>query len=64
MIPKMAPLASAPTTSAAVDLAVERLRDVGLDCAPGNVDQAKRWFLRNESAPRLRSVAGVGKGER
>jgi hypothetical protein len=64
MIPKMAPLASAPTTSAAVDLAVDRLRAIGLDCAPGNVDQAKRWFLRNESAPKLRIVAGGENGER
>jgi hypothetical protein len=64
MIPKMAPLASAPTTSAAVDLAVERLRAIGLDCQPRDVDQAKRWFLRNESAPKLRIAAGGGKGER
>jgi hypothetical protein len=64
MIPKMAPLASAPTTSAAVDLAVDRLRAVGLDCTAGDVDQAKRWFLRNESAPKLRSVAGGARGER
>jgi hypothetical protein len=60
MIPKMAPLASAATTGAAVDFAVERLRAVGLDCKREDVDQAKRWFLRNESIRKLRSVAGEG----
>jgi hypothetical protein len=58
MIPKMAPLSSAATTGAAVDVAVERLRAIGLDCKREDVDQAKRWFLRNESIRKLRSVAG------
>jgi hypothetical protein len=60
MIPKMAPLASAPTTSAAVDLAVERLRGIGVDCPAELTGPAKRWFLRNAtgSVPPLRKAAG------
>jgi hypothetical protein len=60
MIPHMAPVAAAPTPSAAVDVAVERLRAVGLDVSQLEVVQAKRWFLRNESTAKLR-VAGGGK---
>jgi hypothetical protein len=61
MIPKMAPLASAATTSAAVDLAVERLRAIGIDCPTELTDPAKQWFLRNEAMPQPREAAGGGR---
>jgi hypothetical protein len=61
MMPKMAPLASAATTSAAVDVAVERLRGIGIDCPAELSEPAKQWFRRNESTPRLRKAAGGGK---
>ena len=44
---KMAPLAAAPTTSAAVDIAVERLRAVGTFCPNLVAVRAKQWFQRN-----------------
>jgi hypothetical protein len=62
MIPKMAPLSSAATTSAAVDLAVERLRAIGIDCPAVLTERAKQWFLRSQSMPPLRRVAGGGRG--
>lgn len=64
LMPKMAPVAAAPTTSAAVDVAVERLRAIGLDCSPEEVGRAKHWFLRNESVSKLRAVAGGGRAAR
>jgi hypothetical protein len=57
---RTAPMAAAPTTSDAVDLAVERLRGFGLDCAQQQADGAKGWFLRNVSAPKERRVVGGG----
>ncbi len=51
---RMAPLAAAPTTSAAVDIAVERLRVVGTFCPELEAIRAKQWFQRNESNPRVR----------
>ena len=57
------PLVAAPTSSAAVDVAVERLRAIGLDVPQPEVAQAKRWFLHNASMAKLR-VAGGGKGPR
>ncbi len=65
MIPKMAPLVPAPTTSAAVDIAVERLRAIGLRCASDDVEQSKRWFLRHEFASKRQSVPpAASKGAR
>jgi hypothetical protein len=49
MIPNLAPLVPAPTTGAAVDVAVERLRVIGVDCPKEDSYAAKRWFQRSDS---------------
>ena len=64
MLRAMAPLAAAPTTSTAVDMAVARLRSIGLDVPQQQADQAKRWFLRKESIPKLHRAAEDGRGAR
>lgn len=64
MLRSTAPIAAAPTISAAVDLAVDRLRSNGFALPQLQAEHAKRWFLRKESIPRLRTAAGDGKGAR
>jgi hypothetical protein len=59
MIPNMSPLAPAPTTDAAVDVAIERLRAIGIDCPKEEGYGAKRWFQRSESISKVRTSGGV-----
>jgi hypothetical protein len=63
MIPTMAPLVPAPTTAAAVDVAVERLRAIGIDCTAEEAGHARRWFQQKESMTKLRA-AGSKKAAR
>jgi hypothetical protein len=58
MIASMAPLVPAPTTAAAVDVAVERLRAIGVHCSAEEAGLAKRWFQQNESMTNLRASTG------
>jgi hypothetical protein len=51
-------VATAPTTSAAVDLALEHLRKLGTECPKGTGTRASQWFRRNEGAPSPRGAAG------
>jgi hypothetical protein len=60
MIPNMAPLAPAPTTAAAVDVAVERLRAIGIEYPKDEAHYAKRWFQKSESVTKLRTSGGGG----
>jgi hypothetical protein len=64
MIPTMSPLVPAPTTAAAVDVAVERLRALGIDCTAEEAGHARRWFHQNESMTNLRASAGGKKAAR
>jgi hypothetical protein len=63
MTRNISPFAVAPTSSEAVDVAVERLRAAGIDCSPQEAQQARRWFRTHESTLELRA-AGGGKGRR
>jgi hypothetical protein len=47
-------VATAPTPSAAVDLAIEHLRKLGTECPRGTAARASQWFRRNEWAPAAR----------
>jgi hypothetical protein len=64
MIPNMAPLVPAPTTDAGVDVAVERLRAIGIEYPKGEAHSAKRWFERSESMTKLRTSRGGIKAAR
>jgi hypothetical protein len=64
MIHTMSPLVPAPTTAAAVDVAVERLRTLGIDCSAEEAGHARRWFQQNESMTNLRASAGGKKAAR
>jgi hypothetical protein len=44
MVPNVSPLAAAPTTDAAVEMAVDRLRDAGIDVPGSHASQAAEWF--------------------
>jgi hypothetical protein len=46
MVPNVSPLAAAPTTDAAVAMAVDRLRDAGIDVPVSHATQAAEWFRR------------------
>jgi hypothetical protein len=64
MMQTMSPLVPAPTTAAAVDVAVERLRAIGIDCTAEEAGHAKRWFQQNESMTNLRVSTGGKKAAR
>jgi hypothetical protein len=55
-----APMTAAPSPSAAVDVAVERLRAIGIECSQQRAERAKAWFLRKAPAPTESRVAGDG----
>jgi hypothetical protein len=44
MVPNVSPLAAAPTTDAAVGMAVDRLRDAGIEVSVSHSMQATEWF--------------------
>jgi hypothetical protein len=64
MMQNMSPLVPAPTTAAAVDVAVERLRAIGIDCTVEEAGHAKRWFQQKESMTNLRASPGGKKAAR
>jgi hypothetical protein len=51
------PLAAAPTPTAAVDVAIERLRAIGLDVPQTEIAQAKRWLYATNPWPSWASRA-------
>ncbi len=57
-------VAAAPTTSAAVDLAIEHLRKLGYDCPKDTAESASQWFRRNERVPGRQTATGGSRGER
>jgi len=44
MIPHVSPLVAAPTTDAAVETAVDRLRSIGIACPADRAARAAGWF--------------------
>ncbi len=48
-VPKLCPLAAAPTTDAAVRMAADRVRQLGASYSPELETRAARWFRRNDS---------------
>lgn len=51
LIPALSPLATAPTTDAAIDVAVERLRSMGIDLPGDLAEGARQWFRRGSRMP-------------
>jgi hypothetical protein len=50
MVPNVSPVLAAPTTDAAVDIAVDRLRAVGIDVSLERTARAAEWFYRDKSS--------------
>jgi hypothetical protein len=46
MVPNVSPLAAAPTTEAAVGIAIDRLREAGVEVSVSHAMQAAEWFHR------------------
>jgi hypothetical protein len=49
MVPNVSPLAAAPTTDAAIEIAVDRLRDAGIDVPGSHASEAAGWFHRGRA---------------
>jgi hypothetical protein len=52
MVPNVRPVAAAPTTDLAVDMAVDRLREVGIEVPLEQAARAADWFHRERSSTR------------
>jgi hypothetical protein len=56
MVANLVPFAVAPTTDAAVDVAVDRLRKLGVQYPLELAQQASKWFHRNAPSLGLRAA--------
>jgi hypothetical protein len=50
MVPNVSPVTAAPTTDAAIDMAVDRLRDAGIAVPLEQAARAADWFHRERSS--------------
>jgi hypothetical protein len=50
MVPNVSPVSAAPTTDAAIDMAVDRLRAAGIAVPLERAARASEWFYRDKSS--------------